>query len=120
MHDFQGQLGKKSNGGGSWADMWVSTVLPILHAKSQYPGYNKLQRRQKDNVIECLVNRFGELYKSAAERSLYPLFFFHKFTEGNKKKERKMGKPTDFNTWKTVIVGISDLNSVFFKKKKNK
>lgn len=121
MHDFKGQLGKKSNGGGSlgslWAGMWGSTVLPMLHAKSQYPGYIKLQRRQKDNVIDRLVNRFGELYKSAAERSLYPLFFFHKFTEGNKKKEKKMGKLTDFNTWKTVIVGISDLNSVFFKKR---
>lgn len=28
-----------------------------------------------------------------------------------------MGNLTDFNTWKTVIVGISDLNSVFLKKR---
>lgn len=51
---------------------------------------------KKGNVVVCLVKRFGDLYESAAERSLYPLFFFHKFAEENKKK--KMGKPADFNT----------------------
>lgn len=72
-------------------------VLPTPHWPEASPlATSNYREGEKGNVVVCLGNRFGDFYQYAVERSLHPLFFFHKLNEKNKQKRQE--EPMDFKT----------------------